>query len=113
MSLSIWNTTGGRNITQYTQWSRPKPEHFANSVKSCTKAMEVVIVIGKEAARSIWIFFLGFKRTNVGNLSRSLDSVRVKCRDQTVVNNLFKLSNLIDKFFIRIKHSKNKQNRVH
>ena len=40
-------------------------------------------------------------------------SVRVKCRDQTVVNNLFKLSNLIDKFFIRIKHSKNKQNRVH
>ena len=32
--------------------------------------------------------------------------VRVKCRDQTVVNNLFKLSNLIDKFFIRIKHSK-------
>ena len=39
--------------------------------------------------------------------------VRVKCRDQTVVNNLFKLSNLIDKFFIRIKHSKNKQNRVH
>ena len=74
MSLSIWITTGGRNISQYTQWSRPKLEHFATSAKSCTKAMEVATVIRKEAARNIWIFFLGFKRTNVGNLSGSLDS---------------------------------------
>ena len=36
--------------------------------------MEVATVIRKEAARNIWIFFLGFKRTNVGNLSGSLDS---------------------------------------
>ena len=40
---------------------------------------------------------------------RTMSIVRVKCRDRTVVNNLFKLSNLIDRFFIRIKHIKNKR----
>ena len=31
----------------------------------------------------------------------------MKCRDRTVVNNLFKLSNLLNRFFIRIKQNKN------
>ena len=38
------------------------------------------------------------------------DFARVKCRDPTEVNNLFKLLNLVNKFFIRIKH--NKKNRI-
>ena len=79
MSLSISNISGGRSIIQYTQLLRPKPGPFATSVKSCTnqplavKAMEVAKVIRKEVARNIWILFLGFKRTNVGNLSWSFD----------------------------------------
>ena len=80
MSPSILNIFGGRSIIQYTQLLRPGPGPFATSVKKCTKqplgakAMEVAKVIRKEgAARNIWILFLGFKRTNVGNLSGSLD----------------------------------------
>ena len=49
-------------------------------------------------------FFLGQIRG--GKVWSCSFIVRVKCRDQTVVNNLFKLSNLIYKFFTRIKYSK-------
>ena len=55
-----------------------------------------------QVASSLWYHFEHHDLLMIFILIFMIIFVRVKCRDRTVVNKLFKLSNLINRFFIRI-----------